>query len=61
MARRGQPVAGVVTDAADDGCALTHGSGDLPAGRLHEPVDRDAEPLLAERVDLLDLRASESG
>ena len=55
-----EPVAGVVADPADHGGSLAHEARDLPAGGLHEPLDRDAESLRGERVDLLDLGAPKS-
>jgi len=51
----GKPVAGVVADTADHDCRLSDRSRHLPARRLHEPRDRDAEALGSERVDLSDL------
>src|SRR5437870_4183767 len=56
----GQPIAGVAAHAAHDGCALPNESRHLPTRRLHEPLDRDAESLLGERVDLSDLLTGES-
>ena len=52
MARGGEPVAGVVAHTADHGGSAETESRDLPAGGLHEPVDRDAEALLRQGVDL---------
>src|SRR2546425_11913720 len=56
----GQPIAGVVADAAHYGCALPDESRHLPTRCFHEPLDRDAESLLGERVDLSDLLTGES-
>jgi hypothetical protein len=39
MPRRGQPVAGVVADAADNRGGLSDEPGDLPSGGLHQPLD----------------------
>ena len=61
VTRRRKPVAGVVADAAYDCGAFVDEPRDLPSGRLHQPLDRDPEALGAERVELLGLRASESG
>src|ERR1700682_2473607 len=56
--RRGQPITRVVPDAADDRGAVRAEPGHLPTRGLHQPVDRDAEALLRERVDLFDLAAA---
>jgi len=54
-------VPGVVADPANHGGAIRAETRHLPAGGFHEPVNRDGEALVRERVDLLDLVASESG
>jgi hypothetical protein len=54
-----QPVARIVADSADHRGPPGAEPGNLPAGGLHQPVDRDAEARLRERVDLLDLCARE--
>jgi hypothetical protein len=58
MPRRREAVTRVVPDPAHDHGSLTAEARDLPARRLHQPLDRDAESLLRERVDFLDLAAS---
>ena len=60
MSGGGKAVACVVAHAADHGRALADKPGDLPSRSLHQPLDRDAETLFAERVDLPDLAAAKS-
>jgi hypothetical protein len=55
----GQAVAGVVSDPTDHGRPSPAEAGDLPAGSLHQPINRDAEALVRKSVDLGDLPASE--
>ena len=57
---RREPIARIVADAAEDSGSTFHKPGDLPARRLHQPLDRDAEALLGQGVDLLDLGAAKS-
>jgi len=57
MPCRRKPVAGVVADSANHDSGFCAEPGHGPAGRLHQPVDQDPEPLLRERVELFDLPA----
>ncbi len=61
MSRRGQAVSSVVADSTHHSRRGGAKAGHLPAGGLHQPVHRDAEALLRERVDPFDLRASQRG
>ena len=58
MAGGREAVAGVVADAArDDGTSLAEPC-QLPPRSFHQPVDRDAETLMGERVRGFDLSAT---
>src|SRR5256885_12460466 len=59
VASGGQAVARVVADAADHRGAPFARARRLPARGLHQPVERDAETLGGEPVELLDLSASQ--